>query len=354
MIQLFFAGEYSFKFGEGRYYDLFDFGYSRLYSYHYQRKTVDAVIGRMNDKEKFMDLFLVGPEKEVILNTLSKEEHFNMLFSYTAGKSIDKFLKLPKKVFIDSGAFSAWTRGEVIDVDEYIKWINDRSEYISLYGQLDVIPGTRTGGAPTADEVREAAQKTWENYLYMRPKMKNPDGLLYTFHVGEPKEFLVRALEWMDDNGNHIPYIAFGGMVGKSYPVRLAFLTMCYDVIKNSSNPNVKVHAFGMTDKQLLTEFPITSADSTSWIMVGAAGGIASDFGVIPVSSQRSNQKGHYTNVLPGAEEITDLSKIEKYGFTLDELAESRDKRLIHNARYHMDKISQIKRVNVVKRRALF
>ena len=33
--------------------------------------------------------------------------------------------------------------------------------------------------------------------------MIKPKSLLYTFHVGEPIEYLERALEWKDDNGNY-------------------------------------------------------------------------------------------------------------------------------------------------------
>ena len=35
------------------------------------------------------------------------------------------------KLFIDSGAFSAWTKGKKIDVDEYISFINSNKDYFS-------------------------------------------------------------------------------------------------------------------------------------------------------------------------------------------------------------------------------
>ena len=38
----------------------------------------------------------------------------------------------------------------------------------------------------TQQQVLDAAVKTWKNYLYMRDAVLNKDGLLYTFHVGEP------------------------------------------------------------------------------------------------------------------------------------------------------------------------
>lgn len=371
-LDLFFAGEYQFKINTSMYLDVNLLGFNRLLSYGYQKTLVDKLIeGYKNmdlflagsdrlgaeERRRVLDLFLVGPEKAEVMEVACKEMPTNVLFSYLNAKAVDKYkeeILKRGKLFIDSGAFSAWTQGKVIDVDEYINWINERSEYIDLYGQIDVIPGDRNSGKlPSVEEVREAASKTWENYLYMRPKMKKPEGLLYTFHVGEPLEFLKQALEWRDENGNLIPYIALGGMVGKPAEVRDRFLDQCFDAISKSSNPNVKVHAFGMTDRNLLMKYPITSADSTSWIMTGAVGSIMSDVGTVMVSSQQINDPTHYSHLPKEALKQFEDS-IAEYGFTLDELAESRDKRLMHNARFMKKKFSEIEYKPTVKKKKLF
>lgn len=236
-------------------------------------------------------------------DNLIKSKNYNRLFSYLNDKKIiENYISFIRsnnsnlKLFIDSGAFTAWTQGNIINVDEYINWINVRNDCIYLYGQIDFIPGDIVKGA-TKEQVKEAAEKTWQNYLYMRPKMKNPNGLLYTFHVGEPYEYLKQALEWTDENNNHINYIALGGMVGKPMPVKESFLDTCFEIIKKSSNPNVKVHAFGMTSFSLLKKYPITSADSTSWIMTGANGSIMTDYGIIQVSDNKSNLSNHYSHL---------------------------------------------------------
>lgn len=407
MVNLFLAGEYLFKidnFGL-TYLDVYQMRYNRLLSYDYQSKLTDKLVNGefntmpdlflagggsgspakaastrimdpsnvllsyarsdelleanrfINSMEELMDLFCVGPEKSNIMEVATEECEHNMLFSYLDNKAVDKYREMVSqhgKLFIDSGAFSAWTRGKVIDVDAYIDWINERADYIDLYGQVDVIPGDRnSGNLPSPEQVREAAQKTWENYLYMRPKMKKPEGLLYTFHVGEPIEFLKQALEWRDDDGNLIPYIALGGMVGKPAVVRDKFLQQCFDVISKSSNPKVKVHAFGMTDISLLERYPITSADSTSWIMTGATGSIMTDVGTVAVSSQQCNLPTHYSH-LPKESIKAFEESVREYGFTLDELAESRDKRIMHNARYMKKKFEDIKYRPRPKRVGLF
>lgn len=358
-IGLFLAGDYQLPYKD-KSTDVYLLGYNRLLSYDYQKKLVDKIIERKKklelylagtdkfgkkERRKALDLYLAGAADE---NKQTQDQIVpsNVLFSYEnlqvkSAKDLDIYHTFGSKLFIDSGAFSMWTKGIEVDVDAYIKWINKRSKYIDLYGQVDAIPGNRTG-TPTLQEVREAAQKTWDNYLYMRPKMKKPEGLLYTFHVGEPKEFLKQALEWTDENGKHIPYIALGGMVGKPVQVRRNFLRMCFDIIKKSSNPNVKVHAFGMTSRDLLSEFPITSADSTSWIMTAAMGGVMTDLGTIFVSSNQKKDPSHYSH-LPKQDLKKFEEKVCEFGFTLDELAEDRNKRVVHNARYMKDRFKKIK-----------
>ena len=266
----------------------------------------------------------------------------NRLFSQFREKSnIKKYIeKGGNNIFLDSGAFSAWTKGVKVNVKEYINWLNERSDEIHLCGQVDVIPGDRVFGA-TPQQVREAAEATWKNYLFMRARLKKPDSLLYTFHVGEPIEFLQQALEWTDENGNYIPYIALGGMVGKPRHIRDTFLEKCFITIRQSSNPNVKVHAFGMTDFELLEKYPIYSADSTSWIMVGAMGNVMSDYGNIAVSNNQINDKNHYSHLPKKA--IEDFNKtIQEFGFTLDELAEHRDNRILFNALYMQKKVQEL------------
>lgn len=351
LMELYLAGEYIFT-GERK----LDIGIirNRLLSYDYQKKFVDTIISWKDN----MELYLAGADKfgkeevkqYIKLYLAGMEESCvdkidcTALFSYIdQGKlQFDKlkdFIK-PGKLFIDSGAFSAWTKGVKINVKEYIRWLNERAEDIHLCGQVDVIPGDRVFGA-TPKQVREAAQATWDNYLFMRKRLKNPSALLYTYHIGEPIEFLKRALEWKDENGEYIPYIALGGMVGKPAKIRDVFLENCFRIIRDSSNPNIKVHAFGMTDFELLEKYPIYSADSTSWIMVGAMGNVMSDYGNIAVSNKQIHDKNHYSHLPTKA--IEDFNKIiQEFGFTLDELAEHRDNRILFNALYMKKKVDEL------------
>ena len=319
--------------------------------------TPNLVQKEINRRKDKMDLYLAGLQSygNEHQEKIKEAKINNLLFSFDRKNDCSRSIQInnESKLFVDSGAFSAWTRGKTIDVDEYIKFINDRAEYIYLYGQVDFIPGNRVGGVITPEMVREAGEKTWENYLYMRPKMKNPYGLLYTFHVGEPFEFLKRALEWRDENGDAIPYIALGGMVGKPKDTREAFLEKCFKIIKESSNPNVKIHAFGMTDFDLLEKFPITSADSTSWMMTGANGMIRTDYGCLLVSDRQKNDPQHYSHLpLEAQQEVN--KEIKEFGFTLEDLKNSRDNRIILNAKYMRKKADNLIQKEYKPKKRLF
>lgn len=294
-----------------------------------------------------MDLYFAGAEA---FGPIVANEKVNLLISYYyAQDKFESFVKdldlTGRKIFVDSGAFTAWTKHVQIDVDKYCDWINKYREYLTLFGQVDSIPGD-IDSTPTSTQVKEAAHQTWENYLYMRTKIIRPEGLLYTFHVGEPFDYLKQALEWKDENGNYIPYIALGGMVRKTYAQKKNFLDRCFSIIKKSSNPNVKVHAFGMTSFDLLGDYPIESADSTSWIMTGANGGIGTDVGVVSVSSQQSNLTEHYSH-LPEEHLVKFKDRISRYGFDLDTLATDYKSRLTYHLRYYSEKAADIPKMTI-------
>lgn len=239
-------------------------------------------------------------------------------------------------LFIDSGAFSAWTKGKEIDTDEYIDFINKNSDYITIAASVDKIPGeARTAHVASEKDVAEAAKQTWENYLYMRSKLNDKSKLLYTFHVGEPWEFLKQALNYKDAYGQ-IPYLAFGGLVGKNKDIQRAFIEKCFEIIKSSPNPNIKVHGFGLTRLGYLEQFPFTSADSTAWLMTAINGGIFSKWGTLKVSDRSFYRNDHISNKLEaGQEEIKKY--VESKGFTLEELMSNDLKRQEWNYRYLAD-----------------
>lgn len=248
-------------------------------------------------------------------------------------KWIEKFKELgnvPLKLFIDSGAFSAWTLGKKIDVDDYIDFINTNKEYFEICASVDDIPGKpRASTVPTEQEVRQSCENTWQNFLYMRSKMEDVNKLLYTFHLGEPWEYLKRALEYRDDKGP-INYIAFGGMVGKTQSDIRTFLQEATDIVAKSSNPDVKIHAFGMTNLETLEQYKLYSADSTSWVLQAGFGRIKIGNGGYLVSNQRPHHPDYILNKSKALQEEF-LKIIKEKGFTLEQLSESHNDRALFN-----------------------
>ena len=88
-------------------------------------------------------------------------------------KDVDKFsadlddvLKVGGTMFLDSGAFSAWTKGESIDIDAYARFCVRLQDKVEAIANLDVIPG-EYGRTPTDAEVRASAEVGWNNYQYL-------------------------------------------------------------------------------------------------------------------------------------------------------------------------------------------
>lgn len=197
-----------------------------------------------------MKLFIAGQgvtKKDMFQFRKEQREagrEISFLHSYLEIKNRDyslltKYLK-PENAFLDSGAFTAFTQGTTIDIDDYIAVIKDLK--IPNYAALDVI------GDHEATE---------ENLKYMLAKGTNP---IPTFHYGSPKESLLKILKTNE-------YIALGGLVPHAmHRERLkAWLDYCFSII-TSQKPLHKVHLFGVNSLWAWKRYPIYSADATSWV----------------------------------------------------------------------------------------
>ena len=251
-------------------------------------------------------------------------------------KAIKKFLELMSnnKVFIDSGAYSAWSKNKPIDVDDYIKFINENTDKFTLFASVDDIPG-ELRRKPTLWEQRESPAKSWHNYLYMREQVKDKDKLLPVFHIGEDFRHLQNMLD-ATFNGEHIPYIGLGGTVGLACTVKEDWYKQCFKIIQQSSNANVKVHAFGMTNLEILENYPFESADSTTWLMAAINGELCTKYGRICVSQQVQHKPSHY-NKLPQLVQQQINEQCVLYGTSIEQCMEDQDSRQLYNINYFKD-----------------
>lgn len=279
------------------------------------------------------DLYFAGTQNH-ICETYMLENNFCRLQSQLNDrKTIQRWCETEShgKLFIDSGAYTAYTRDTELDVNEYIGYLNSIDKHLTIFAQIDKIPG-KHGQEKTLEEIKEAPILSWENYLYMREKVVSPDKLLPIFHRRESWEHLERMLETTFD-GKHIPYIGIAATTDSSTVEKEEWFHKVFNVIRKSSNPNVKTHAFGMTSLRLLETFPFTSADSTAWIMVGANGAIMSPFGVIYVSNKDTSSSNHVLHM-----NLDTLKEFYKYldsmEISFDAICEDYKERMLANLKY--------------------
>lgn len=166
-------------------------------------------------------------------------------------------------MMLDSGAFSVWSKGLSIDINDYIDFCK-RHPKVSYYVCLDVIPGTLANRKVSLQMREQAAEQSYQNYLKMVESLPQ-EKVIPVYHRGEDVSWVNRYL----DHG--CTYLGFGGLVGgsggKELPIARAF-----DVAKKY--PDAKVHGFGVTSFRLMVIFPWYSVDSSSWLKQASYGGI--------------------------------------------------------------------------------
>ena len=167
----------------------------------------------------------------------------------------------------------------------------------------------------------------------MRERVKQPNKLLPVFHIGEDFKYLNNMCNAILD-GKHIPYIALGGTVGLDRKTKDTWYNTAFRVIKQSKNPNVKVHAFGMTSLDILEKYPFTSADSTSWLMTAANGNIHTRFGIVNVVEGGKNKPNHISKLSLEANELIQKDLWNNSELSIEQCAEDYSNRWIANIDY--------------------
>ena len=249
------------------------------------------------------------------------------------------------KLLVDSGAHSAHTKGIELDLEEYIGFANDNIDKFTLYVQVDKIPG-KYRMPKTAKDWLEAPALSWENYLYMRERSKDPSKLVPVFHQGEDFKWLKNMCDYTFSDGSHIPYIGLSPRGDVSLKDKYDFSAECFGVIQQSKNPNVKTHAFGATSLEMLERLPYTSADSTTWVLVSAFGQvwmpncISGDVNGVGIKlGVSAENKSHPTATQTYWEQSPEIKKrlddyFESIGTNIEKLSVSHSERALASAKY--------------------
>jgi hypothetical protein len=181
-----------------------------------------------------------------------------------------------KVVWIDSGAFTVWTKGERIDLGEYIAHLRTLKQRVGcpiIPINLDVIPG-EPRRAPTRAEAREAMAAGERNARHIRAA-----GLpvMEVWHRGEPLEQLLTIAERRQPG----ELIGIGGLVGLRPNVIRQVCDPAFASLRDAYGWNQlpPVHGLGVGNRDILFRYPWWSADSTSWIAPGVWGRVVNRAG---------------------------------------------------------------------------
>jgi len=166
--------------------------------------------------------------------------------------------------------------------------------------------------------------------------MKSWRKLLPVYHQGENLKHLHRLLETTFENDEHIPYIGISPANDMHTSQKDAWLTKVFEVIKHSSNPNVKTHGFGITSLAVLEKQPLYSADSTRWILTAAYGQILTKYGNIIVSDTSDFKAVNLVHMAPEIQENI-RQMVAQAGFDIEELKVDTLKRGLFNIWYLKD-----------------
>jgi hypothetical protein len=207
------------------------------------------------------------------------------------------------KIMLDSGAYSAWTKGTHIDIDKYIQFIKEHNDLFDFYINLDVI------GDPKG---------SWKNWKYMREAGLNP---LPVYHNGTPEEYLEKYMA-------HTDYICFGAIAKLHTEQRKLGLHRIWKqyLLDKQNKPIKKVHGLGLTAMKIMKSFPWYSVDSTSCVMAASYGkiflpinGDFQNIDLYTVSDQGTHTSGRKTSLfsLPKTVQEEYVALIKQYGFTL-------------------------------------
>lgn len=183
------------------------------------------------------DLFLAGPvtiEHVFLAGWPHTEKPLNLLVSHAYKRQVcDATLPPTARLMLDSGAYTAWSTGQVIDMNGLILAGMD-PRYTDVVA-LDVI-GDADASVRNALKMKAAGSRAFP-----------------VFHYGDPWEHLALYCREFKQVGLSC---RFGEPVKKS----LAWLEQSF-----ARGWPCRFHSFGWTSYQVLGRFPFDSADSTTW-----------------------------------------------------------------------------------------
>lgn len=183
------------------------------------------------------------------LETLQEVKPPRLLLSYYyfRNKPLKDYIKrlgYTPEIILDSGAYSAYTKGKGIALTDYMKYIEENKE-ISNYMNLDVFQDN---------------EMSYDYYQIMKRKGFSP---IPVIQYGDDYQ------EWLDKYYYHGErFMALGGTV----PIKNKWEVSEWVRLLSWQYPEVKFHLLGSSSRKILDHCDVYSVDSSTWFMMAIMG----------------------------------------------------------------------------------
>lgn len=267
---------------------------------------------------------LTEREKEIVTTLPNILESWHYVGKQTA---VDHMRANHAQIFLDSGAFSAYTLGVKLHVKDYVDYIIRNIDILRFEDGAMM--------ASVLDGIGDD-KETWDNQNHMEYLLA-PYGLrpLPCFHSGEDERYLEHYVRNYD-------YITLGGLVGNSSKQLMTWLDRVWDryLVDGSGRAKIKVHGFGITAVPIMEQYPWYSCDSSSWIQSAAFGavilpGVSAKAPALPMNvSEKSPSRhdtGQHMSTLTQPEMDYLFQMLEQQGFTYQRLSQVYESRAAYN-----------------------
>ena len=174
-------------------------------------------------------------------------------------------------VMLDSGAFSASTKGAPISIKAYLAYCIEHKHHIDYFVNLDEIPLHRYDGERSAEESESRYQ--WLLY-YLAEAGIDKKRLIPVYHQFEDISVLRRMV--YDYKVDYVGLSPSNDTSLTDKKEKREFLKQCFDVIRGEDGkPKCKTHIFGVSSMDLLSDpHPYYSADASTWGLIATKGQI--------------------------------------------------------------------------------
>lgn len=166
---------------------------------------------------------------------------------YFKNRSLQEFcsaIGYQPEIMLDSGAYSAFTKGRSVNLFDYMRYIEENADYISRYVALDVIGDSFT---------------TKAYYEIMRHKGFDP---IPVFHYGDD----LSAMSYYATNGARV--VALGNTVQIRDKDDVA--EWCSEI--HEWLPSIDLHLLGSSSQKIMDCGAVASCDSSAWYIMAVNG----------------------------------------------------------------------------------